>query len=158
MHSMVSERAHALSHPSHVISKLRRKNVLHSDEFSKIREDSEVATIGDYVKLDIMPKMLYVTIFKGISDNALSILTDRLHAHVKTGETKIVLKKKVKKGKFIYSTWLSVKELKHMSKEQLLLRLQKLTDNGRRNVYIIVRQNIARGYIQNLWDEKHSLL
>ena len=147
-----------MSHPLHKIDKRKHKRSLQSDEFSKIQEDSEVATIGDFVRLDIMPKMLYIKILKGISENALSILSARLHAHVQTGDTKIVLKKKVKQGKFAYTTWLGVKELKHMSKEDLFSRLQKLSQFGVKSVYIIVRQNIAKGFIQDLWQRKHSLL
>ena len=105
-----------------------------------------------------MPKMLHIQIFSGITEKAMQILADRLHSHIQTGKTKIVIKRHVKSGRYIYSTWLSIKELEHMSKEALLLRLQKLTNNGSKKVHLIVRQNLAHGFIQDLWERKHSLL
>jgi hypothetical protein len=147
-----------LTHPLTKAKKAHQKAFVRSDEFSKIREDGEIATIGEFIKLDIAPKQIHIKIFRGISDKALSILAERIFLHKKTGDTKIVLKRSVQKGRYTYATWLSVKELKTMSKETLFEKLKALTKLGQRQVQIIVRQNIIDGYIQQLFKNTHSLL
>ena len=140
------------------VTKSAHHRFVQSDEFAKIREDSEQAQIGKFIKLDIHPKQLHIKIFKGIGDKAMKILSERLHEHIQTGDTKIVIKRSVKKGTYTYTTWLSVKDLKQISKEELLKKLLALTKEGKQQVQIIVRQNIAQGFIQELWSKKHSLL
>jgi hypothetical protein len=154
----IQEISRLSSHPLQRVKRENDRNFVTSDEFSKIHEHSEMAMIGEFIKLDIAPKMLHIKIFKGITDKGLSILADRLVQHAKTGETKIMLKRSVKKGKYTYTSWLTVKDLKGMSKEELLKRLLTLTKEGSRVVQIIVRQNVEKGFIQDLWARKHSLL
>jgi hypothetical protein len=152
------EIAYLGAHPVRQLKRRKAREFATNDEFGKIREDGDAATIGEFIKLDIAPRILHIRIFGGITEKALSILSERLVEHIKSGATKIMLKRSVKKGTFAYSNWLTVKDLEKMTLQQLLSRLLALTKQGTKTVQLIVRQNIERGYIQDLWQRKHSLL
>jgi hypothetical protein len=128
------------------------------DPFSSSSKYAEAASIGEYIKLELMPAVIYIKILKHVQIPALRILARQLFAHCQRGETRIHLKQSRRTGKFNYGLWLSAKRLHTMSEEEFYQKLMGITKNGKRTVTLMVRQNIQKGSIHLLWENNHSLL
>jgi hypothetical protein len=146
------------NHPYITQAREQKASFLTADEFSRTHPTAEQARIGEYCKVDIAPRQLYIKLFKGIQTDAIRILARRLHAHVQTGVTRFLLKHKPRRGTFSYAVWLPSTTLKGITEDELYTRLLNITNSGKKNVNILVRQNIVQGYIQDLWATTHSLL
>jgi hypothetical protein len=129
-----------------------------SNVFAQVNAHSEQARIGEYVMLEISPQVLHIKIAKGVQNAALKILTTRVYEHVQSATTRLFLKKSTRTGKFSYKLWIGAQVLKDMSENDLFERILKVTNDRKRSVTIIVKQNIFQGSIQALWEQKHSLL
>jgi ABC-type phosphate transport system auxiliary subunit len=127
-------------------------------ELARTNDRSEQARIGEYVQVDIAPQVLYVKIVKGAPEHAIRILAARLYEHVQSAVTRLFLKKGARTGKFSYSLWLPAKTLQAISQPELFERIRKITNGMKKSVTIIVKQNIEKGSIQELWSKKHTLL
>jgi hypothetical protein len=154
----VHEIAHLRRHPHHEILNAAHRSFVRNDEFARINSESEQARIGEFCQVSIAPKTLYIKIHKGIQRTALQILCKRVHEHIQTGTTRILLKRKPKKGTYTYAVWLTSTVLKDMTEEDLCQRMLDVTNNGTRPVTLVVKQNIVKGHIQELWKNHHSLL
>jgi hypothetical protein len=154
----VHEIAHLRGHPHHEILSAAHQAFVRNDEFARINSESEQARIGEFCQVSIAPKTLYIKIHKGIQRTALQILCKRVHEHIQTGTTRILLKRRPKKGTYKYSVWLTSTVLKAITEEDLCHRLLDATNNGTRPVTLVVKQNIVKGHIQELWKNKHTLL
>jgi hypothetical protein len=127
-------------------------------EMARTNDRSEQARIGEYVQVDIAPQVLYIKIVKGAQEHAIRILAARLYEHVQSAVTRLFLKKAARTGKFSYSLWLPAKTLQAISQPELFERIRKITNGMKKSVTIIVKQNIEKGSIQELWSKKHTLL
>ena len=128
------------------------------DDFRRVHERSQQTQVGEYISLNILPAMLYITIRKGVQIAALKILCERLAAHCQGQPTRILLKHSPKSGKFTYTPWLSAKVLESLDAHGLLVRFINRSKDRTKTLQIIVRQNIATGKIQELWESKRTLL
>ena len=144
-------------HPETIHAKRKHQIFQQNDEFSRIHTHAEQAMIGEYINLQIAPAVLYITIRKGVQESAIRILVRQIYNHIQTGVSRILVKH-TKKGNFIYKQWLSSKLLKSISEIELYKRFIDITNAGKRTVTVIIRQNIAKGNIQQLWSQNHSLL
>jgi hypothetical protein len=153
----VHEIAYLRRHPHHQILNTSHRAFVRNDEFARINSESEQARIGEFCKVDIAPRTLYITIHKGIQRTALQILSKRIHEHTQTGTTRILLKRN-KKGTYTYAVWLTSAVLKDITQSDLFQRFLDVTNNGTRAATLVVKQNIVKGHIQELWKNKHSLL
>jgi len=102
--------------------------------------------------------MLYITIRKNVQISALKILCRQLIKHFQGASTRILLKQSLRTGKFSYQVWLASRVVEQLDENSLLMRFLNASNSRKKTLQIIVRQNIARGKIQELWDQKHSLL
>jgi hypothetical protein len=128
------------------------------DPFSSNSRYGEAASIGEYIKLELMPAVIYIKIVKHVQMQALRILARQLFAHCQRTETRIHLKQSRRTGKFSYNVWLNNKQLHTMSEEEFYVRLMGVSKNGKKTVTLMVRQNIRKGSIHLLWENQHSLL
>ena len=128
------------------------------DDFRRVHERSQQTQVGEYISLNILPAMLYITIRKGVQIAALKILCERLATHCQGQPTRILLKHSPKSGKFTYTPWLSSKVLESLDAHGLFVRFINRSKDRTKTLQIIVRQNIATGKIQQLWDSKRTLL
>jgi hypothetical protein len=154
--SIFRERDVTLSHPtmSRDESILRKENAVLP--FGKIQ--GRHATLGTYIDIKLVPKMVYIHIKRGVPEYALTLLAKRIFEHKQEGETRI-LKKHNHKGKFSYKTWLSTGRLYKMSEDEIKTQMMKVTKNGKRSTTIMVRQKmVPYGHIMSLWDTSFSLL
>jgi hypothetical protein len=144
-------------HPESARQAQELREKVHSDDWARINKNAEVAQVGDRIKLDLLPAILYITIFKNVQIGALKILCERLHEHISVADT-IIQKRKIKKGKTEYVPWLSAVEIKGLTKDALYLKMIGLTENRTKTVRILVKQRVVRGAIHELWRRRYSLL
>jgi ribosomal protein S10 len=128
------------------------------DPLASSSKYAEAASIGEYIKLELMPAVIYIKILKHVQIPALRILARQLFAHCQRGETRVHLKQSRRTGKFNYGVWLKAKQLREMSEEEFYQRLMGITKNGKKTVTLMVKQNIQKGSIHLLWENQHSLL
>ena len=128
------------------------------DDFRRVHERSQQTQVGEYISLNILPAMLYITIRKGVQIAALKILCERLAVHCQGQPTRILLKHSPKSGKFTYTPWLSSKVLESLDAHGLFVRFINRSKDRTKTLQIIVRQNIANGKIQELWENRKTLL
>jgi hypothetical protein len=152
------EQVHFRYHPEDHRQEVARKKAVANDDWTKVHARSQAAQIGEYISLSILPAVLYITIRKGVQLTALRIIVKRIVEHAAGRPTRILLKKSIRTGKYTYKPWLSSTELETMGEDGMFARFMKATNNRRRGISIIVRQNIARGRLQSLWEQKHTLL
>jgi hypothetical protein len=127
-------------------------------EFARTNDRSEQARIGEYVRVDVSPQVLYVKIIKGAQEQAIRILTSRLYEHIQSAVTRLFLKQSTRTGRYSYSLWLPAKTLQSITELDLFERIRKKTNGMKKTITIIVKQNIEKGAIQALWQNTHSLL
>ena len=159
----VDEVAYRTPHPQAEHTESTLKNMFKQHEFATAHEKSEQTRIGEYVQLEIAPKILYIKILKGAQEQAIRILARRLYEHINSAVTRLFIKKSGTKkysyfGKYSYKLWLSAKLLQSISEPELFSRIREITNGMKKSVTIIVKQNISVGSIQELWNIKHSLL
>ena len=128
------------------------------DDFRRVHEHAQQAQVGEYISLNILPAMLYITIRKGVQIEALRILCRQIASHCQGQRTRILLKRSPKSKKFSYREWLSAKQMAKLDEKGLLVHFLNKSADRQKTLQLIVRQNIAQGKIQELWSEKHSLL
>ena len=145
-------------HPETHLKKRALQASKQYDDFRRVHERSQQTQVGEYISLNILPAMLYITIRKGVQIAALKILCERLATHCQGQPTRILLKHSPKSGKFTYTPWLSSKVLETLDAHGLFVRFINRSKDRTKTLQIIVRQNIATGKIQELWDSKRTLL
>jgi hypothetical protein len=145
-------------HPENHMRKKALEVSKQYDDFRRVHEHSEQAQVGEYISLNILPAMLYITIRKNVQMTALKIISKQLVKHFRGESTRVLLKHSPKTGKFSYKTWLTSDTVSKLDESGLLARFLNATKDGKKTIQIIVRQNIAKGKIQELWTQKHSLL
>ena len=145
-------------HPETHRQEMARKKSVKNDDWSKIHQRAQQAQIGEYISLSILPAVLFINIRKAVQITALQIIVKRIVEHATGVPTRILLKKSIRTGKYTYKPWISSKELDRMGESGLFSRFISATNNRRRGISIIVRQNIARGKLQRLFERTHSLL
>ena len=144
-------------HPEDHIKRNETKQTLADDSWSRVHKKAQVARIGEFINLEILPAVLYITVRRSVQPAALRIIVTRIFEHIKNVPTRILLKRG-KSGRYLYKQWLSAKELAKLSLEELYAKFEAATLKRKRGISVIVRQRIARGRLQKLWERKHSLL
>jgi hypothetical protein len=153
------EESHRLyTHPLHEAAETRKRAFEKSDPLSSTSKYAESAAIGEYIKLSLLPAVIYVKILKHVQIQALRILARQLFAHCQLTDTRIHLKQSQRTGKYNYGVWLSTKQIKTISEEEFYKKLMGVTKNGKKSVTLMIRQNIRKGSIHMLWETQHSLL
>jgi hypothetical protein len=152
------EEARLKYHPESHMKKKAIEVAKQYDDFRRVHEHSQQAQVGEYISLNILPAMLYITIRKNVQTSALKILCRQLIRHFQGASTRILLKHSIRTGKFSYRVWLPSSIVEQLDENSLLMRFLNASNDRKKTLQIIVRQNIARGKIQELWDQKHSLL
>jgi hypothetical protein len=145
-------------HPERRQQEVARQKAANSDTWAAAHRNAQVAQIGEFINLEILPAVLYINIRRSVQVAALKIIAKRIMEHARGRDTRLLLKKSLRTGKYQYKGWVGTKELARMTKENLFTRLLTATNQRRRGVSIIVRQKIARGRLHDLWNKKHSLL
>jgi hypothetical protein len=148
----------AQQHPAHEAHKQSKAAFEKKDPFSTNSKYAEAASIGEYIKLELLPAIIYVTIKKNVQVHAVRILSRQLFLHCGKTDTRIQLKQSQRTGKYTYNVWLRTKQLKTMSEDEFFKKLMGVTKNGNRTVTLMVRQNIRKGSLHVLWENEHSLL
>jgi len=115
------------------------------------------ASLGEYILMKILPSALHIHIKKGVQDNALRLLAQRIIEHRADNTTRILLKR-TRKGTFSYSQWINSSEMAKLTVQSLYERLLKITAGRKKSVTLVVRQSLRGGSIHELWDSHHSLL
>ena len=152
------EEARLRYHPESHMKKKAIEVAKQYDDFRRVAEHAQQAQVGEYISLNILPAMLYITIRKNVQISALKILCRQLIKHFQGASTRILLKQSLRTGKFSYQVWLASSVVEQLDENSLLMRFLNASNSRKKTLQIIVRQNIARGKIQELWDQKHSLL
>ena len=145
-------------HPDTHLRKQELEKSKQYDDFARVHERGQQARLGEYISMNILPAMLYITIRKSVQIEALRILCQRLIQHARGAATKIMLKHNPKSGKFSYRNWISTSVMAHLEVDGLLRKFLNVSNDRRKTLQILVRQNIAKGQIQQLWESRHSLL
>ena len=101
-----------------------------------------------YITIKVNPSAIHICIKKGVQEQALRMLADRIVEHAKGGPTRIVLKQSAR-WKYSYSEWVSTKSLTAMTTATLFDRLLKQTKNRTKYVNIIIRQQHLGGAIHD---------
>ena len=120
--------------------------------------NAQSADIGEYISLKLLPAVIYITIRKGVQLTALQILARQILEHSRTDATRILLQHKPKTGRFAYHTWLTSRTMKDMDETALYNKILTITKQGKRTQTLVIRQNIRRGRIHDLWNTNFSLL
>lgn len=114
-------------------------------------------SLGSYITIKVNPSAIHICIKKGVQEQALKLLSDRILEHAKSGPTRIVLKQS-QRGKYSYSEWISTKSLSKLDPNALFQRLLKQTKNRTRYVNIILRQQHIGGAIHDRIEKSESLV
>ena len=114
-------------------------------------------SLGSYITIKVNPSAIHICIKKGVQEQALKLLSDRIMEHAKSGPTRIVLKQSLR-GKYSYSEWISTKSLAKMDVNILFQRLLKQTKNRTRYVNMILRQQHVGGAIHDRIQKSESLV
>ena len=114
-------------------------------------------SLGSYITIKVNPSAIHICIKKGVQEQALKLLSDRIMEHAKSGPTRIVLKQS-RRGKYSYSDWISTKSLAKMDVNILFQRLLKQTKNRTRYVNMILRQQHVGGAIHDRIQKSESLV
>jgi hypothetical protein len=154
----VEELAYRRPHPSAQHHESSIANMFRQHEFARTNDRSEQARIGEYVRVDVAPQVLYVKILKGAQEQAIRILTSRLYEHIQSAVTRLFLKQSTRTGRYSYSLWLPARTLQSITEAGLLERIRKISKGMKKTITIIVKQNIEKGAIQALWENRHTLL
>lgn len=145
-------------HPDTHLRKQELEKSKQYDDFARVHERGQQARLGEYISMNILPAMLYITIRKSVQIEALRILCQRLIQHARGAATKIMLKHSPKSGKFSYRNWISTSIMAHLEVDGLLRKFLNVSNDRRKTLQILVRQNIAKGQIHQLWESRHSFL
>lgn len=145
------------THPLHNASK-ERKRAFEKNDMLTSSGYAEAASIGEYIKLSLMPAVIYVKILKHVQIQAIRILGRQLFMHCRKQDTRIHLKQSQRTGKYTYNVWLSTKQIKSLTEDEFYKKLMGVTKNGKRSVTLMVKQNIRKGSIHMLWQNEHSLV
>ena len=94
-------------------------------------------SLGSYVQFKVNPRAIHICIKKGVQDDALKLLSERIIEHAKSGATRIVLKR-TDRGRYVYDDWISAKALSSMDQDTLFQRLAKLAKKYKNYVNIIL--------------------
>ena len=114
-------------------------------------------SLGSYITIKVNPSAIHICIKKGVQEQALKMLADRIVEHAKGGPTRIILKQS-QRGKYSYSEWISTKSLASMTAQTLFERLLKQTKNRTKYVNIILRQQHMGGAIHDRIAKSESLV
>ena len=106
----------------------------------------------------MLPACLYITVKKGVQLTAIQILCRQLIEHSRYAPTRIMLQFRPKTGKFSYNTWISSTKMSQHDETSLYHRFLNITKEGKRTQTFLVRQNIRKGHIHEIWHLNHSLL
>ena len=153
------EEVHRLrKHPLNDAYKQKRKAFEQIDPKSHTSRYAEAAAIGEYIKLELMPAVIYIKILKHVQIQALRILARQLLYHCQREPTRIHLKQSRRTGKYSYNVWLSNKKIQPLDENGFYTKLMGITNNGTKSVTLMVKQNKRKGNLQRLWETQHSLL
>ena len=123
-----------------------------------ISSQAQAADIGQYISLRLLPTVVYVHIKKAVPLTAVQILARQIKEHSLTSPTRILLQHRPKTGRFQYHVWLSSKIMSQIDETELYKRILTITKEGKRALTLVLRQNIRRGHIHELWNLSHTLL
>jgi len=134
---------------------LESKEIAEGEPLEKIR--GVPANLGEYITLKILPQALHIHIKKGVQDNAIRLLAQRIVEHRADNTTRILLKR-TRKGTFSYSQWINSTDMAKLTVQAMYEKLLKITGGRKKSVTIVVRQSIRGGSIHERWDRHRSLL
>ena len=115
-------------------------------------------SLGNYISVKVNPSAIHICIKKGVQEQALKLLADRIMEHSKSGPTRIVLKQRDKRGKYRKEDWITAKSLAKMDVNILFQRLLEQTKNRTRYVNLILHQEHVGGAIHDRIENSESLV
>jgi len=114
-------------------------------------------TLGSFITVKVNPSNIHICVKKGVQEQALQMLSQRILEHAKSGPTRLVLKRS-QRGKYIYSEWISTKALAGMDVQALLDRLLKQTRTRKKYITFILKQQHVGGAIHTRIQKGRTLL